>query len=38
MILDKLVDHDEGKIVLSHEKMKNVLLLHNKKEYGYRPE
>lgn len=31
MLLDKLVEHDEGKIVLTPEKMKNVLLLHNKK-------
>lgn len=38
MILDKLVEHDDGKIVLDHDKIKNVLLLHNKKEYGYRPE
>jgi len=37
-ILDKIIDHDEGKVILNHDKIKSLLLLHNKKEYGYRPE
>ena len=37
-ILDKIIDHDEGKLILNHDKIKSLLLLHNKKEYGYRPE
>jgi len=37
-ILDKIIDHDVGKLILNHDKIKSLLLLHNKKEYGYRPE
>lgn len=37
-ILDQLIEHDQGKLILDHEKIKSLLLLHNKKEYGYRPE
>lgn len=37
-ILDKIIEHDEGKLILNHDKIKSLLLLHNKKEYGYRPE
>lgn len=37
-VLDKLIEHDEKQIVLDREKMKTVLLLHNKKEYGFQPD
>jgi metal transporter CNNM len=37
-ILDNWLGHHEGKITLTRENLKNILLLHNKMEYGYRPE
>jgi metal transporter CNNM len=30
-ILDKFIEHDEGKLILTHDKIKHLLLLHNKK-------
>jgi metal transporter CNNM len=30
-ILDNMIEHDEGKLILNHDKIKSLLLLHNKK-------
>lgn len=38
VLLDQIIEHNEGGIILTHDKIKSLLLLHNKKEYGYRPE
>jgi metal transporter CNNM len=38
MLLDRFIEHDEGKLILTHDKIKSLLLLHNRKEYGYRHE
>ena len=36
--LDNIIGHHEDKLVLTQENLKALLLLHNKKEYGYRGE
>ena len=36
-VLDHWLGHEEAKIKLTRENIKTLLLLHNRKEYGYRP-
>lgn len=37
-VLDNWLGHHEDKIVLTTENLHSILLLHDRKEYGYRPE
>lgn len=37
-VLDNWLGHHDDKIVLTPENLKSILLLHDSKEYGYRPE
>ena len=37
-VLDNWLGHHDDKIVLTPENLRSILLLHDSKEYGYRPE
>jgi len=37
-VLDNWLGHHDDKIVLTPENLRSILLLHDNKEYGYRPE
>jgi metal transporter CNNM len=36
-VLDNWLGHHDGKIVLTPENLRSILLIHDSKEYGYRP-
>ncbi len=37
-VLDNWLGHHDDKIVLTPENLRSILLIHDSKEYGYRPE
>ena len=37
-VLDNWLGHHDDKIILTPENLRSILLLHDSKEYGYRPE